>query len=237
MITLIAGTLPQLDDSYYSRKIRAHFRAYGTEYDFASFYDIDGAGVAAVFNGNMTVSVSDAFNADEVMSFIGMISPQELEICPSAAERLDLSEYEISHRTMFRFTKGEFPDDMTVFTSPKLDSVFGILRTGFELDGCYDMWLTDTSHRTRHGVSKVYLYKDTTVTMMFRDGKTAFFGMIATAPESRGKGQARELLRYIENAEDAECELFAKDTRVSFYEGIGFRKISEDNIYLRRKEI
>ncbi|MBE6838794.1 MAG: hypothetical protein E7507_04545 [Ruminococcus sp.] len=233
MIKQVDGVAEILrDDSYYSRKIRAHHRAYGGSYDFMRFYEVDD-GAVGIFNSHMTVSVGENSDYEELSRFIALNSPYEIELPLSAAEKIPHDDYDEVERTLFRFVSGEYDDSEEVNENPKLDDVFGIIADSFNLRECYDMWLTDTSHRIRHGVSQVFLMGKTTATMHFCENGTAFFGQIATAPEERGKGKARQLL-YRLAARYERAELFAKNERVSFYSGIGFIPVYKDKLLVRK---
>lgn len=231
MIERLSGRAPKrLDESYYMRKILANYRAYGTDYDFASFYEGENIAVS-VFNGNMTICASEGADTGELEEFIRFSLPYEIELPYEVSKRMELYGYKADNRTLFRFEKGEYSDDTKIDDNPKLDGVFDILKTGFSLDGLYDEWLTDTSHRIRHGVSRFYRYENTVAGMLFEDSGICFFGQIATLPSDRGKGHARRLLRKLYDEIGGECQLFARDERVSFYKSIGFTEIYTDRIY------
>ncbi len=220
------------DDSYYSGKIRAHFRAYGGCYDFMRFFDI-GGGVAAFFNSSLTISGVAECDPEELKNFITMYSPHDIELPPEMAEGVIPDGYIAEERTLFRFVTGEYDASEELDESPRLDDVFGIVSDSFGIEDGYDLWLTDMSHRIRHGVSKVFLSGKTTATMHFVENGRAFFGQIATSPEDRGKGKARRLLyRLGERYETA--ELFAKEERAGFYKEIGFIAVGKDRLYTRK---
>lgn len=226
------SVLPVLRDDYYSRKIRAHYKAYGTDYDFMKFYKIGENAVLSKFNSGVVISSGGNFDMNELMFFLETLCPSEIE----TDSEIFIPHYEKVKRTLFSFPDVSLDEEIEVDNNPKLDDVFSVLKTGFDIEDVYSEWLTDTSHRIRHGVSKVYLYGKTTATMQFCDENNAFFGMIATHPSDRGKGKARKLLYHLKNEYKRECTLFAKDERVSFYEGAGFIKKGEDYIYIRRKD-
>ena len=231
MITEIF-TLPDMKSDYYSEKIKAHYRAYGTGYDFMKFYKIGENSVLSKSGGGVVISSDGDFDMEELMFFLETISPSEIE----TPVRIFPFGYEKVKRTLFSFPDVKSDEEMIIDKSPKLDDVFSVLKTGFDIEDVYSEWLTDTSHRIRHNVSKVYLYGNTTATMQFECEDFAFFGMIATAPSDRGKGRARKLLYRLREEYAKECILFAKDERVSFYEGAGFIRKGEDYIYIKRKD-
>ncbi len=224
--------LPEMKNDYYSEKIKAHYKAYGTGYDFMKFYKFGENSVLAKFNGGVVISSDGNFDMEELMFFIETLCPAEIE---TPVEIFPVG-YEKIRRTLFAFPDIPLTEETEVDDNPRLDDVFSVLKTGFDIEDVYSEWLTDTSHRIRHGISKAYLCEKTTATMQFEGEDFAFFGMIATHPSERGKGKARKLLYHLKNEYKKECLLFAKDERVSFYEGAGFIKKGEDYIYIRRKE-
>lgn len=64
----------------------------------------------------------------------------------------------------------------------------------------YPLWLTDTSHRCRHGISQVLTYRDsTTVTILFDIENHVLVGQVATCAAARGSGYARDFLHWLAN--------------------------------------
>lgn len=229
----------KLSNDHYGRRFRALLTAYGVGYDFCRFYEVtreEKQSYFVVLNSSMTISSVGEIDMEEIKLFIRMYKIFSIEMPLFLAEKINLAEYTATKRVLFEFTKGDFTENMCVDENPKLDDVFTILKDGFPLENCYDLWLTDTSHQIRHGVSKIFLYNSTTATMYYNIDGIAFFGQIATSPESRGKGYARELLYWLEDKisdDGMKAQLFAKPNRVSFYKGIGFKEINTDLIFER----
>ncbi|MBO5382847.1 MAG: N-acetyltransferase, partial [Ruminococcus sp.] len=99
---------------------------------------------------------------------------------------------------------------------------------------------TDTSHRCRHGVSRVFTYKEcTTASIVFDIENTVLIGQVATKIESRGSGYARDFLKWLAaflHQFNKRAYLLALDIRVSYYLEIGFREV-EKEIVLERIDI
>ena len=232
----------KISNDHYGRRFKALLIAYGVKYDFCRFYEIlheEKLAYFVVLNSSMTVSSIEEIDLEELSMFIRLHEIVSVEMPFFLAEKLELDGYNCIERVLFEFTKGDFQGDISVDESPKLDEVFEILKEGFSLDNCYELWLTDTSHQIRHGISKIFLYNSTTATMYYEIDNVAFFGQIATAANARGKGYARELLYWLEDKmskNNVSSQLFAKPHRVSFYEGIGFKEIGRDLI-LERENI
>lgn len=183
--------LNKIPKGHYGRRIKAWFEAYGFKYDFCRFYEISQEflfGYAAILNSSAVIAVvGNDFDMEELEFFIMSSGVQSIEMPRNLAQKLKLSGYNSCERIFFNFVPGKYPNDMIVEKNPRLDDVFGILRTSFPIEDNYALWLTETSHRVRHGISRVYLYKDTTAELCFKGDGCAFFGQIATAPQSRGK--------------------------------------------------
>lgn len=244
------NVLNSLKKNNYARRIKSHFAAYGTDYDFSSFFSIENKaeklGIISVFNSTMMICTFEdkTFNDDsleELAGFIRMNKPETIEfereyskiLCELLAE-----EYKGDKRTEFAFVPKNVLPPLEVDELPKLDDVFNILKTCFpKLNDCYDIWLTDTSHRVRRGLSQSFLLGDyTTATIQYIVDGIALVGHVGTVPEERGNFHARQLLYWIGeklNADGFEVRLFARPHRVSYYDEIGFKACGVDTVLER----
>lgn len=216
-------------DSWYGKKIQAYVMAYGLDYEFCRLYASDKGGMVLVYNSTMTCD--GEFDAGELEGFVSMLSPVTIE-----AETMDFvpEGYKAYRRTLFKCVPHS--SDIVsaeVKSNTELDTVFKILEEGFGIKE-YDAWYADTSHRIRHGVSETFLWNSTTVTRLFDIDDFVFLSYIATGKADRGKGRARQLLYHLCGEFEKQGKtayLYAKDERVSFYEGIGFHPVSCDIFY------
>lgn len=242
-----------LKPSHYTRRIKSHFLAYSTKYDFSRFFVIDrdgrAMGLISLFNSSMMVAEvrGEVFTDDEIYDlsiFIRMNMPYSVELDPLYAERIKplISDfYTTDLRTEFAYrSSGELPD-LQVDECPGLDSVFSVLRESFpDLSQSYELWITDTSHRVRRGLSQSFLMGDyTTATIQYIIDKTALIGHVATRAEYRGHYYARRLLYWIgERLTDDgfDVRLLARPHRVSYYEEIGFEAVAHDEVFELKKE-
>ncbi len=244
----------RLKPCHYTRRIKSHFLSYGVKYDFSRIFAIERKGekigLISVFNSTMIVSDMRGitFNDDEIeelAAFIMMNKPCSVELDPIYSDRIAplLSElYKPDLRTEFAFCpRGELPD-LDVDETPSLDDVFAILRESFPtLAQSYELWITDTSHRVRRGLSQSFLMRDdagenncSTATIQYIIDKKALIGHVATLPEYRGQFYARRLLYWIGERltnDGFEVRLFARPHRVSYYEEIGFAAIKHDKVF------
>lgn len=248
--------LPLLDTlkhNHYSRRIKSHYQAYGTKYDFARFFEIadevgETAGMIVIFNASMIVSTSENKSLDkdglyELSQFILMNAPLmvEIEVCYSDALRpLLADDYTTDVRTQFEFSSRNALPLMEVNELPKLDDVFKVLASSFpSIADNYELWITDTSHRVRRGLSQSFLLGDyTTATIQYIVDKVALIGHVATVPERRGEFHARRLLYWIGERltlDGFTVRLFARPHRVSYYEEIGFKELETDIVFERKE--
>ena len=220
-------------DSWYGKKIRAYLNAYGTGYNFCRLYEADSGGHILVYNSTMTADGN--FDKEELQEFINMLAPVTIEASKCMPLQLD-NEYTAYNKTLFRGVYRENNIDTAyIVKNAMLDKVYNVLEDGFRLTE-FGAWYTDSSHRIRHGVSDIFLYRSTTVTKLFDIDNFVFLSHIATGTADRGNGTARNLLYWLcgeYKKQSKEVYLYAKDERVSFYEGIGFEAVDSDIFYER----
>ena len=232
MIRQITEGIPVFSDSWYGKKIQAYVEAYGLNYDFCRLYGSDKGGMLLVYNS--TVTCDGSFDNGELESFVSMLEPVDIEVSDIG---FNPEGYEKIRKTLFKGTSSESSvkaDDIQINTA--LNDVYAVLEESFGLNE-YDIWYTDTSHRIRHGMSDVFLWNSTTVTKLFDVNDYVFLSCIATGSADRGKGRARQLLYYLCSEFEKQGKsvyLYAKDERVSFYEGIGFKPVSQSIFYERK---
>ena len=245
--------LDDLKSNHYSRRIKSHFYAYGDKYDFSRFFIIEDnneqLGIISIFNSSMMISTmkKQSLNENilgELAHFILMNKPLAVELETDYAkslERLLEREYKPDVRTEFEFASKNTLPSMDVNELPDLDDVFNVLKTSFPaIARSYELWLTDTSHRVRHGLSQSFLLGDfTTATIQYIIDGVALIGHVATIPEERGKFHARHLLYWIGERltlDGFTVKLYARPHRVSYYEEIGFKEIGTDIVLERIKD-
>lgn len=242
----------KLTDDHYLRKAQSNFLAYGNEYDFCRFFSVENdkqQAVICVFNSAMIVAtISDFEMSDDflydIKTFIDIICPFTIELNVDIAKLLGekLSyNYVSQQRTDFMFCKHKYSDSLVVNQQPSLDSVYDVLKDCFpDIKENYEMWMTDTSHRIRHSLSKAFLYGNhTTATLQYMINGKVLIGQVGTSPQYRGKHYARELLYYIGDKlsnEETQVHIFARTHRVSFYKEIGFTPVLTDLVFERKKD-
>ncbi|MBP3309358.1 MAG: GNAT family N-acetyltransferase [Ruminococcus sp.] len=230
------------------RKMLAYMRAYGPNYEFCRFYKItdeNGIGFMFIINSTLIICSDDNLEAtEEIDLFINMNIPFRIEGSQKILEKINNPErYQKLNRTVFEL----IPDNTSLESieehvdfNPHLPEVYKILSEGFPNIADFSLWYTDTSHRCRHGISRVFTYRNsTTASIMFDIENVVLIGQVATKTAARGSGYAREFLRWLAqflNGLGKRAYLLALDVRVSFYREIGFREV-ESEIVLERIDV
>lgn len=231
-----------LRQSWRGRKIYAYYKAYGMDYPFCQFYTVGESGVMLNFNSTVLIVSAEMTEADDLACFIHMHQPFRVECNEPVRAQLAslLPEYQSLHRTTFQLLPDKqnstFAEESVEF-NPSLEKVYQILRSGFPNLEDYSLWLTDTSHRCRHGISHVLTYQNsTTATIMFDIDNHVLVGQVATLKEARGLGHARRFLKWLAGflaQFDKQAVLYALDIRESFYREIGFQAIDTEYVLER----
>ena len=242
-----ADECAELQKSWRGKKLLAYYKAYGGEYDFCQFFRLEyegSKGFMFLLNSTLVICSCDFLPTEEAADFIKMHLPFRVE-CPQCMipGLSQISNYQQLRRTLFALKPHPVSKDFNekdVEFNPKLSDVYDILKEGFPNITDYPLWLTDTSHRCRHGVSHVMTYKNsTTVTIVFDQENCVMIGQVATRAANRGSGYARDFLKWLAawlGGLGKESVLYALDIRRSFYQQIGFEEIETEYV-LERTDI
>ena len=238
-----------LNKTLCGKKMLSYMRAYGPNYEFCRFYKITdnygGVGYMFIINATLIICADEYLEADEELDlFVSMNVPFRIEGDQRILKNIRIPErYQVLNRTIFELIPDETPLEAIeehVDFNPKLTDVYKILSEGFPNIADFSLWYTDTSHRCRHGISRVFTYRDsTTASAVFDIGSTVLIGQVATNIAARGRGYAREFLKWLAkffNGLGKRAYLLALDVRVSFYEEIGFKVVGKE-IVLERIDI
>lgn len=233
----------------YGRRILHALKGYGTDYDFCRFFRIENDGQRAwllLLNSTALLSSQDQWQgaADELSVFLAMHQPFRIEGTQSILQTLHTEGYQKLHRSVFQLMPGEPSpqfDAGQINTEPRLDDVYAILAEGFPNLIAYDLWMADTSHTVRHGLRRCITYQDmSTASIVYGIGDQLEVRQVATRTAARGKGYARDMLRWLASEFDARgrvAVLEALDIRKSFYEEIGFRMLESEFVLERLHEL
>lgn len=223
--------LSGLDSSdIYEGKIKTLYRAYGLDYKFCRFYEQGASLLISQLDRDFVIKQyadNGEFDAEELAGFLKHNRASGVFLSPEVLKSLEpfingeylynnLMEYD----ACFNVKESGLLDG-----KPVLDDVFDIVKHDFNVT--YDLWLTDASHRERHGISKFYLYGGkSTATVLYDDSGVAFITQVATKKEERGKGLATNMLRELaEGYKNKSVLLVCRDRMLGFYEKTGFKKI------------
>lgn len=242
-----AAEVAVLEQSWRGRQMLAYQKAYGGSYDFCRFFRVTGGGGTGwlfLFNATLLICAAGEIPVEEVCAFTQMHLPFRVE-CPQTLlpALSQLPSYQKLHRSTFLLRSSAVspnfcPED--VETSPRLKDVYAILQEGFPNLLEYSLWLTDVSHRCRHGMSQVMTYKNSSTLTLIYDWKdSVLVGQVATKLVQRGSGYARDFLRWTAQwlaQQGKTAALYALDVRVSFYREIGFEEIASEYV-LERQDV
>ncbi len=230
------------------KKMLSYMKAYGPNYEFCRFYKITdetGCGFMFIINSTLIICTDSKLQpSQEIDLFVSMNLPFRIEGDGNIVGGINIPErYQRLNRTIFEL----IPDGSSLESieehvdfNPRLTDVYTILSEGFPNIADFSLWYTDTSHRCRHGISRVFTYRNsTTASVMFYIGSTILIGQVATTAAARGRGYAREFLKWMAgffNGLGKRSYLLALDVRKSFYEEIGFRETGHE-IVLERIDV
>ena len=233
------------------RKMLAYMKAYGPGYDFCRFFKVTDnerpgcAGYMFIINSTLIICADGVLGAtEELQIFIEMNQPFRIEGDQKILKGIKKGDrYQELNRTVFELVPDEnsykFAEEYVDF-DPYLPDVYKILSEGFPNIAVFSLWYTETSHRCRHGIRRVFTYRNsTTASVVFDIGNEVLIGQVATKAAARGSGYAREFLKWLAlflNNLGKRAFLLALDVRVSFYREIGFREVLKE-IVLERIDV
>lgn len=228
MIRRIYGALPPgyPSDNVIVGRINAYYRAYGTGYDFCTFYegDTDDNMLALYYGGELYVHCNENGDLQSIITFSEMLGAK------AVMSDIKLSE---ESETLYIMTSGQMPavctNQLKAEFTEDYRTVFEILKSGFSLSDCqFDEWYADTCHRVRHGISRlIVMYYGSepaaTATVLFDDDKSCFLSHIAVRRDMQKNGIGTALLSCAANLLDnRKITLICKKNVQRFYINCGF---------------
>lgn len=218
-----------------AQKIRALLSAYGTKYDFCRFFVSDDF-VLCEMNGSFVVSeIAENGDIEELADFFTFGGFSEVFCSEKLGKRLGsllCCNAQIVNLMCFC---GESSESGEVEKSPPLGEVYEILKTSFEIG--YESWYADMSHRIRHNVAAARRLGESALIIQHNLNGEALLSQIATAPESRNKGNAARLIKSV-CAELSPSDVFVicEDALTEFYSKIGFEFAGHKVILSQKKQ-
>lgn len=228
MIRRIYGALPPgyPSDNVIVGRINAYCKAYGTGYDFCTFYegDTDDNMLALYYGGELYVHCNENGDLQSIITFSEMLGAK------AVMSDIKLSE---ESETLYIMTSGQMPavcnNRLKAEFTEDYRTVFEILKSGFSLsDYQFDEWYADTCHRVRHGISRlIVMYYGSepvaTATVLFDDDKSCFLSHIAVRRDMQKNGIGTALLSCTANLLDnRKITLTCKENVQRFYINCGF---------------
>ncbi len=206
-----------------AQKIRALLKAYGTNYDFCSFYKSDEFILARFYDEFVICEYGKADNIklDELCEFLTFSGFSKIFCSENVAVVLkgDLS-LNCKKLNLMKFC-GKAPEVCGNYTELSLTEAYDILKTSFEIN--FESWYLDMSHRIRHGISKLYGNDSSVLAVQHDLCGEALLSQIATIPEKRGQGKASELILSVcKMLCKSKIFLLCEDKNLSFYRKLGF---------------
>lgn len=209
-----------------AQKIRALLTAYGTKYDFCRFFVSESVILCETDGGFVLCEYTDNHDVNELAEFLGFHGFSDIFCSETLGEPL-LKSLRCSSKkvNLMRFCGKAVPNE-NIDTSPRLDEVYKILNSVFDIE--YEPWYADMSHRIRHGVSGARVLGGSALIIQYNLNGEALLSQIATLPDLRGRGGASRLITGV-CAELSESAVYVlcEDKLLQFYGRIGFEKISE----------
>lgn len=209
-----------------AQKIRALMKAYGTNYDFCSFYKSDEFILARFYDEVVICKyvASDNIKLDELSEISEFLTFSGFSKIFCSDDVGEILKYELSLNckklNVMKFF-GEAPEVRGNYTELSLTEAYDILKTSFDIN--FEPWYLDMSHRIRHGISKLYGNDSSVLAVQHDLCREALLSQIATIPEKRGQGNASELILSVcKTLYKSNVFLLCEDKNLSFYKKLGF---------------
>lgn len=226
MIKRIYGKLPPgyPSDNVIVGRINAYYRAYGTGYDFCTFYEGDNT-LALYYGGELYVHGNENADTESLLAFSDMLGARavmsDIRLAKKSEELYIMTSDTAPTSHGNNRLKAEFTEDYR--------AVFEILKSGFALcDDQFDDWYADTCHRVRHGVSRlIVMYSGdipvATATVLYSDDNNCFLSHIAVRQDMQKSGIGKALLSSAAQLLDnRKITLACKKNVRQFYINCGF---------------
>lgn len=230
------------EDSVFGVKALGPVLSYGLGYDFVSAWEQrDEAGRLTAFlskyYGTVTVHLSPLGDSEEVLSFLRVIGFGAL-VGPAAVLAEAYPEGETG--CVMSLSRGSdcianTAEDVELVWDESFRSFYDVLtgaNPGYVVED-YGEFLTDFSHRVRHGTAHSVLLKAdgvpvSTAAALVVSEHVVFLGAIATLPEARGQHFAGTCIRALcDRFPDRRVDLVCRPEKQAFYEHLGFSKTDE----------
>ncbi len=231
-------------DSVFGVKALGPVLSYGLGYDFVSAWeqrDEEGHMTAFLskYYGTVTVHVSPSGDVPELLAFLRAIGFGAL-VGPAAV----LAECRLQGETgcVMSLPKGSAciaataePDAFTLARDAEFRDFYEVLTRADPgaVTEDYGAFLTDFSHRVRHGTAHSVLLSEngtavSTAAALVSMEESVLLGAVATVPEARGKRYAATCIRALcDSFPEQRIFLMCRPDMRAYYEHLGFEKIGD----------
>ena len=238
----------------FGTKIYSQYQTYGLSdgvLDLWLLLDGDRAvGAVSRLDGTVTLAADAAADADELAAFLAAVGCRSYEGERALCERVNAVIRGGLRSSRILRWGGHLPagnarptaaapcaDGVPPgFAAPAEDlgAVYALLcaaDSAFAAQTDYAAWLTEVSHKRRHGLADIYILKVdgrivSTIGIYFKDASRAILAGLATDPGCRGRGYARRLMAHAADAALARglepWLLTAEDGIAAFHRACGF---------------
>ncbi len=221
-------------------RIVSQLDAYGAQHAFALFWEQrDDKGtltsVISKFGGSVTVHEKNA-DVEELGEFLKVIEINNISLSHSLAKKI-YDECKINCKTIMKYkyasiTRSEhnFGDFSNEVDLKQVYDIISICHGNPKNMRNFEGWITDLSHRIRHGYSDaVAVQKDGKIVScaiaLATTGTDILVGGIATLDKYRKRGFAKNCIyEIIRRNEGKNIFLFCEDDKIGFYKKIGFEE-------------
>ena len=201
-------------------KIQALLKAYGTGYDFCRFYcqsiDKHHAAYLCKLDDSGVLWLGERSDLQEWTDFLGMLGLTEVSVVGENGWKLKQDMAGGIYQTGNIFVKLNSCLSKNVETpeTVSLSKVFAVICRCFPnvTQKQFDGWYCDISHRIRHGVCQVFLYRESAAAVVLSYGRTAIISQLCVLPEHRRHGVGSQLIQRIESVYSGKkLVVFSKD--------------------------
>lgn len=241
MVSLITdeNELSFLPADPYSARITALAKTYGTDYSFAMFWvqKADGIPVAAIgrVDGNMTLCCLENADFEELSCFVEAVGYSSVTYDDKFSGKLGITPQKTSFTV--RYSGGAEISDGVERDYDKKGIYSLLCECGFEL-GDYRSFLSDICSRLNKSTASFVVKTQSDklcacAFALFEGEKSVLLGAVATSPDARGRGYARELVGTLaQSKSEKEVFLFCRnDSLWNFYKEIGFEMNGKWAVY------
>lgn len=238
----------------FGTKIYSQYQTYGLSdgvLDLWLLLDGDRAvGAVSRLDGAVTLAADAAADVDELAAFLAAVGCRYYEGERALCERVNaVIRGGLRSSRILRWGGRSAPADTrpaaaapcadgvppgTAAPAEDLGAVYALLCAAdpaFTARTDYAAWLTEVSHKRRHGLADIYILEVderivSTIGIYFKDASRAILAGLATDPACRGRGYARRMMAHATNAALAQglepWLLTAEDGIAAFHRACGY---------------